>query len=229
MLSAVAVKFWFVAACFLQGCAAPVLVHSDVELPADRALVMFSVSTPGGAAPVHIAVGKDRALFSDLSTEEYVFSLDDAVGLRLNELHCFALPAGSVRIAVTRIGDFWEFSGGKIEQTFEAAEGGTYYLGILELTYAEDAETTGMVYANDRPPSAGTQPLAVDMTPLPSRTLAVASRVIDDESSVRALMRAQFPGREPGLVNCAGNWARARWGALRIEKSTRPIQMERQP
>lgn len=229
MISAVAVKFWFAAAVFLQGCAAPALVHADADLPADGALVMFAVSTPGGGASVHIAIGRDHALFADLATEEFVFSDDDAVGLRLGELHAFAVPAGEVRVAVTRIGDFWEFAGGKIEQAFEAAAGGTYYLGTLQLEYADDADATSAVYVDDRPPAAGTQPLGVETTPRPSRSLVCAAKAIDAEPAARAFVAGSFSGRNDKLVNRAGDWQRARWGALHLEKDTRPIRAERQP
>ncbi len=229
MISAVAVKFWFVAAGFLQGCAGPALVRSDADLPADGALVMFAVSTPGGGAPVYVAIGKDRALVADLATEEFVFSDDDAVGLRLGELHAFTVPAGDVRVVVTRIGDFWEFAGGKIEQTFEAVAGGVYYLGILQLEFADDADTTSAVYVDDRAPAAGTQPLGVDTTPRPSRSLVCAAKAIDAEPAARALVAASFSGREDRFANRAGNWQRARWGALHLEKDTRPVRAEPQP
>ncbi len=213
----------------LCGCARPALVTVEEDVAPDRALVLFALRMTSGTAPVHITIGRDGAFLSGLGERDFIFSAGGSAGLDAGTLHAFAVPAGDVCVAVARIGDFWEFAGGKVEHVVAAEAQRAYYLGTLELEFAEDADATGMVFYDDAPPAAGTQPLGVDTRPPPSRTLVCAAKVVDEEPAARAVLRERFAAFEPALANRAGDWRRVLWSGLRIDKTTTPVGVERQP
>ncbi|HAK95255.1 MAG TPA: hypothetical protein DCM87_09685 [Planctomycetes bacterium] len=191
--------------------------------------MLFAVRTTSGTAPVHITIGREGAFLSELKERGFVVGAGGSAGLEAGALHAFAVPEGGVRVAVTRIGDFWEFAGGRIEHVLAAEARRAYYLGTLELEFAEDADATSMVFYDDAPPSAGAQPLGVDTRPPPSRTLACGVKVVDEEPGARAVVRERFAAFEPALANRAADWRRVLASGLRIDKTTTPVAVERRP
>ncbi|HNR99473.1 MAG TPA: hypothetical protein PKX48_06170 [Planctomycetota bacterium] len=227
--SAAAVKFLGAGALVLWGCARPALVAVEEDVAPDRALVLLAVRTTIGAAPVQITIGRDGMLSAALRERNFVVGSGGAAGLETGALLAFTAPAGAVRVAVARIGDFWEFAGGGIEHVLQAEASRAYYLGTLELEFSEEAGAAGMVFYDDEPPRAGAPPLQVDTRPPPSRALACGAKIIDEEPAARAVVRERFAALEPAFANRTGGWRRVPAGGLWGAKTATPVPVERRP
>jgi len=118
----------------------PRLLHGSSSLDPGRGLVVFSVVVAGEPAEVSCTVHGTGVFAGWFGTERVLFGPSEAEGaLPFGVPAVLSVPPGVVIVSVERIGDCWDFAGGRPRAEVKVAPDQIAYLGTLVVRWERGA------------------------------------------------------------------------------------------
>jgi hypothetical protein len=228
-ISAVRVKFW--AGIVLCGVAAagcsgpPRVVRSSADVRDDEALLVFAVEVNGDSVPVSIGLDREPFLGFGLFREDLVLTSRAVAGAGeyvQGQLVALAVIPEPVRLGVRRVGDYWEFSGGKLQQEIEPKIGMAYYLGTVVIEYA-GGESYDVSHGAEEEYMRRTLPRSPADVPPRTRYLLANMRILNEEDRAARFVAQYFGLAKEQFVNRTRHWDRIRSGGILQPRRARPV------